>query len=86
MNEETVATISKNQIEEVRVTLGEYQGHKLVSVRVYANWDSAGSPRRPTKKGIALKLERLPALISGLQEAERRARATGALKDEQEAA
>ena len=80
MNAATViATIEKNASEELRVALGEYRGHNLVNVRIWANYDSAGSEKRPTNKGFALRVERLPELIAGLKKAEAEARAAGLL-------
>ena len=60
----------KNAVEEVRVVLSEYRGHDLVSVRIWANYDSADSEKRPTKKGVALRVEQLPELIVALNEAQ----------------
>ncbi len=87
MNAETViATVEKNASEELRVALGEYRGHNLVNVRIWASYDSAGSEKRPTKKGFALRIERLPELIAGLEKAEAAARAAGLLSAKTEAA
>ncbi len=82
-----VGTIAKNRLEELRITLTEYQGHDLVDVRVFTEpYANHGQGKVATKKGIALSLAKLPALIAGLQAAERRAREDGLLRDEQEAA
>ncbi len=51
--DKTIAVIKKNGVEEVRVVLSEYRGHDLVSVRIWANYDSADSEKRPNKKGVA---------------------------------
>ncbi len=75
-----IATVPKNGVEEVRVALSSYQGHALVDLRVYAEFGD-DDERRPTKKGVALKVERLPALIGALQAAEAEARARGLLDD-----
>lgn len=77
--EQTIATIEKNQIEEVRVGLSEYQGHDLIGIRIWASYDSADSEKRPTKKGVNLRIGRLPELIAALQEAEREAIEAGLL-------
>ncbi len=74
-----IAAIPKNAIEELRVELTEYRGHHLVQARIWANYDSATTPKRPTRKGFALKVERLSDLIAALQTAERRARDLGVL-------
>lgn len=79
MQETVIATIEKNAVEEVRVALSEYRGHDLVNLRIWANYDSAGSEKRPTKKGFALRIERLPELIAVLKKAEAEARAAGLL-------
>ncbi len=68
--DKTIAVIKKNAIEEVRVALSEYRGHELVSVRIWANYRSADSEKRPTKKGVALRVDQLPELIAALNEAQ----------------
>lgn len=77
--ERHIRSFEKNKTEEVRVELTEYQGHDLVSARVYATRDATGE-RVPTKKGLTLSIQKLPDLISALQEAEREARAAGLLE------
>jgi hypothetical protein len=84
--EQTIAVIEKNAIEEVHIALSEYRDHDLVSVRIYANYASAEEVKRPTRKGVTLKVEKLPDLIAALQEAEQRARAAGLLTTKDEAA
>ena len=83
MTEQTVATIEKNKGEVVHITLKEYQGHDLLDVRVFYKPAEGGEPR-PTAKGVCMKVERLPELISALQEAERTARDVGTLAPEGE--
>ena len=73
-----IATVPKNGCEDVRVSLSEYRGHALVDVRTFSEVGDAHE-RRATKKGVALKLERLPALIAALQAAEAEAQARGLL-------
>ena len=70
MEDQTIAVIEKNAVEEVRVALSEFCGHELVNVRIWANYDSADSEKRPTKKGVALRIEKLPELIAALNEAQ----------------
>ena len=86
MQETVIATIDKNTIEELRVALSEYHGYDLVNLRIWANYDSAGSEKRPTKKGFALRIERLPELITVLKKAEAEARAAGLFGAETEGA
>lgn len=68
-----IATVPKNAIEEVRVALTEFNGHALIDLRVYADFDGSAGGKRPTKKGISLARERLPDLIKALQAAQREA-------------
>ncbi len=75
-----VATIAKNRSEELRISLSQYQGHNLIDIRVYCEpYANRGEEKVATKKGIALSLEKLPALIDALRAAERRAREEGLL-------
>jgi hypothetical protein len=77
--DKTIATIEKNAIEEIRVALSEYQGHDLIGVRIWANYDSADAEKRPTKKGVNLRVDKLPELIAALREAEQVALEAGLL-------
>lgn len=71
-----IATIDKNQREEIRVALSAFKGVELVDLRVFA--DSANAPERiATKKGLACRVGMLPALIVALQDAEAEARRRG---------
>ena len=76
--EKTITTIEKNKREEIRIALTAYQGHDLCDVRVFAE-PYAGDEWISTKKGISLSVAKLPALIEGLQVAEREARQAGLL-------
>jgi len=67
-----IATVPKNGAEEVRVSLSTFKGHALVDVRVFADMGDEAE-RRATKKGVALVVAKLPALIAALQEAARAA-------------
>ncbi len=59
--------IERNSQEVVRVQLRLYQGKRYVDVRTYY-WDESGDVEelQPTKKGISLKVERLPELRAAL--------------------
>ncbi len=78
--EKKIAVIKKNAREKIRVSLTEYQGHDLCDVRVFAE-PYAGDTWVATKKGISLSVAKLPALIDGLQTAEREARDAGLLTE-----
>jgi hypothetical protein len=72
-----IATIPKNSREELRVSLDEYQGHRLINMRI---WFDAGEEMRPGKKGLSLKLDALPELLAALQNAEKEALRLGLME------
>jgi len=74
----TIATIPKNSMDEVRVSLSEFKGHTYVDVRVYTEFEG-DSEKRPTKKGITVRPDLLPELRQALEQAEAEARAAGLL-------
>lgn len=55
MADEFIATFEKNSKEEVRVSIGEFHGKKLINMRVYYR-DTDGE-YKPGKQGIALSVE-----------------------------
>ena len=59
-----IAPFRKNATEEVRVSLDDFKGHRLVNVRVWFAGDDG--VLRPGKQGIALRLELLPELRAAL--------------------
>lgn len=59
-----IATFRKNAKEEVRVSLDEFRGHRLVNIRVWFEADDG--EMRPGKQGIALRIEMLPDLREAL--------------------
>lgn len=65
MAEEMIAEIVKNRRETVRVSLSEYEGHDLANLRVWFRAEC--DQMRPGKAGLALRIDRVPALIEGLQ-------------------
>ena len=62
-----IATIRKNTREEFRVAIATYHGSRFVDVRTYV--DGKGDDRVPTPKGIAIRLDALPALMEALEAA-----------------
>jgi Transcriptional Coactivator p15 (PC4) len=74
-------TVEKNVLEEVQVALSEFKGHPLVDVQTFASFDDRQAEKRATKKGVSLKVERLPDLVEGLNVALNLARAKGLLPD-----
>ena len=59
-------------------SLGSYAGLKLVDVRTFM--DLRDGVRRATKKGVSLKVERLPELIAALELAHAEAVTRGLLR------
>ena len=80
-SERTIATVPRNAIEEIRVRLSRFKGYDFVDVRIFVEPHDS-EERRPTKRGIALRVERLPELLEALREAERAARSEGLLDDD----
>lgn len=68
--------LSKNKVEDLRIGIGKYKGHALVSLRVWVD-QYQSTEKAPTKKGISVRVQLLPKLIAALQEAEKEARAAG---------
>ena len=48
---ETIDRFQKNALEEIRASLTEFNGHRLVDLRIWTE-NKAGDPV-PTKKGIS---------------------------------
>ena len=67
---EILHQFAKNATEEVRVSLTEYKGHKLVDLRIYYEPEGGGE-RRPTKKGITIDVGLYPELKKALVRMER---------------
>ena len=75
-----IAVVRKNKTDEIRVAFTTYEGMNLLDVRVFSAFD--GGDARPTKKGIAVRIEKLPALIDALQTALNEAERRGLLNSE----
>lgn len=70
MTDKRIATLPKNSIEELRISLDTYAGHRIVNQRV---WFKSADEWRPGKQGLAVRVEQLPDLIKALQDAAREA-------------
>ncbi len=66
-----VGQITKNKREVIKVTLEEWHGRRIVNVRVY--FRAEDGEMRPSRKGLALSVDRLPDLVAVLTEAIRAA-------------
>ncbi len=75
-----IASIPKNQREELRVTLENYNGYNLVSQRVWFEHDEY--EMRPGKQGLVLQVRCLSELIEALQKAKQEAEQLGLLERE----
>ena len=69
MNEtEMIHNFQKNATEEVRVSLTEYLGHKLIDIRVY--YQSEENEFRPTKKGLSISVDKFNDLKEAIKNVE----------------
>jgi hypothetical protein len=71
-----VASIVKNSRESLRISLDSYRDHDYIDLRLYAD---NGVEQVPTRKGLTIRPELLPAVIEALQQAEIAARKAGLL-------
>ena len=67
----------RDRRQHVRVELSQYEGHPLVNVRVWQT--GADGIDRPTIRGVALGIRKLPELARALAKAETKARELGLL-------
>lgn len=74
MTDRVVATLSKNSREEIRVTIGAFNGRPILNLRT---WFLADDGAMRPGKGLACRLDLLPELAAALAEAERLARTEG---------
>ncbi|MCB7128412.1 MAG: transcriptional coactivator p15/PC4 family protein [Candidatus Brocadiales bacterium] len=66
--EKLVDRFDKNAVEEVRVSLDEYRGHQLFSLRVWT--ENKAGERVPTKKGLTLKTDLFPKFKRAVEKLE----------------
>ena len=78
--ETLVAVVEKNTTEEVRVRIAEWRGSNFVDLRVFTEFDGKEGEKRPTKRGLALGLHRLPELAEAVDAALAEARRRGLVK------
>lgn len=71
--------IPKSKIEQVQVSLSEYNGKNLIDVRTFGDWNGEGV-FKPTQKGISLGVGEIDNLIEGLKIARDEAIRRGWLK------
>ena len=71
---------NRHRSESVHVSLSEYEGHCLINVRVYCTGKDGID--RPTPKGVAMGIRKLPELARALVKAEAEARLRGLIDDD----
>jgi hypothetical protein len=70
---------NRGRNESVHVALSEYEGHNLINVRVYST--GTDGIDRPSPKGIAMSVRKLPELAAALTKALAKARELGLIDD-----
>ncbi|MHC2017809.1 hypothetical protein [Methylobacterium sp. CM6247] len=71
-NLRTIATVRKNNTQEIRISVSIRDGYALVDMRIFeAPRRAASGEPYPTAAGICLTQAKLPELIQALQAAER---------------
>jgi hypothetical protein len=75
---------NRRRNESVHVSLSEYEGHVLINVRTYAT--GTDGIDRPTPKGVAMGIRKLPELAAAVTKALAKARELGLLEDTGEGA
>lgn len=73
--DELIASIRKNSVDELRIRLCEYRGHTYVDLRTFTEMRDSKEVVA-TKKGVTVKPEQLDQLIDGLRKAKAAAEAT----------
>jgi hypothetical protein len=70
----------RDRAAHVRIELSEFKGHPLVNIRI---WETGSDGiDRPTVRGIALGIAKLPELAAGIAKALAKARELGLLDDD----
>lgn len=67
MPDQLVATIRKNSRGELRVTLSEFNGLRLVNQHVW--FEAEDGTMRPGKAGVAIRVDHLDEMIESFQAA-----------------
>jgi hypothetical protein len=70
---------ARDRTRHVRVELSEHEGHPLINIRIWQT--GSDGIDRPTVKGIALAIRKLPELAQAIDKAQSKARELGLLGD-----
>lgn len=65
-----LGTVQKNSREEIRIHLEQFRGHEIVNIRVWFEADDG--EMRPSKKGLAFRVDLLPEIMNALTQVEAR--------------
>ena len=84
MGEQTlVGIIEKGRTVDVRVRLTTFRDQGYVDIRVFIVEDASGE-RTPTRKGVAIPVQKIPELRRLIERAEAEAREAGLLDENRE--
>ena len=75
--ETLIGVVEKNATSEVQIRLATWRGSDFVDLRLFCEFDGTEGERRPSKKGFALALHKLPELAEAVQAALDEARRRG---------
>ena len=64
-DEVVIAKVEKNSTDEVRVLLRKWRDRWTIDVRVY--FPNKSGRMQPSKSGVSLNIEKLPALAGAIQ-------------------
>ncbi len=82
--DQLIATIPKNQREEIRVSLSEFEkdgkAFDMAGARVF--FDAGNGEMKPGRNGLNVPVRLLPELIAALQQAEAEACSAGLLGED----
>jgi hypothetical protein len=70
----------RNKSQHVRLDVSTYKGHTLLNIRIWSTGPDGID--RPTPKGIALAVRRLPELLAAVKKAHATAVDLGLLEDD----
>jgi hypothetical protein len=75
----TVAEWPRNGRERIRISLGQYHGRDVVSLRTW--YMGEDGEERPGRDGITLDIHHVPKLAKAFKRAERRAKKVGLIDE-----
>jgi len=67
--EKELAAFKKNDREQVKILVSEFRGRRILNIRVF--YSNSSGDWLPSKKGLALAVDKLPVLLAALHQAAR---------------